>query len=224
MVITSDDLGRKAEAAIQDRIVRGELAFGARLSDRGLAAVLGISRTPVREALSRLAQAGLVSIRPQSGSFVWTPDAAAVRALCEMRAVLECGALRLAAGREPERLAAALSLPLAGAALAIEEGDCIRAELMDTAFHEALVEAAGNPLLVEAYRAIAAKVTALRHRLPRDPARLARAVAQHRRIQDLALAGRLPEAEAELAAHVRNVQGLATELLATPALAKGRAR
>jgi DNA-binding GntR family transcriptional regulator len=211
--MTPDDLRLRAEAAIRHRIVSGAVPFGARLSDRTLAAELGISRTPVREALGRLAKEGLVVIRPQSGSFVMAPDAAAIRAVCEMRAVLECGALRLAAGADPDRLAAALAPLVAGATLALEAADLLRAEALDSAFHAALVEAAGNPLLARAYRGIADQVGALRHRLPRDAARMARAVAQHRRVLDLALAGRLAEAEAELAAHVRNVQGQAVALL-----------
>ena len=63
---SADDLRRQAEAAIRQRILTGELAFGERLSDRGLAAALGISRTPVREAFGRLARAGLITVRPQS--------------------------------------------------------------------------------------------------------------------------------------------------------------
>ncbi len=208
-----DDLRLQAEAAIRQRILTGELAFGARLSDRALAASLGISRTPVRDAIARLEQAGLVTVRPKSGSVVWSPDADAVRTLCEMRAILECGALRLAVGRDPDRLAAALATPLAGGALALEAGDTARAEAMDSAFHEALVACSENALLIDAYRAIADKVRALRHRLPPETTRMRHALAQHRRILDLALAGTLRDAEAELAAHVRNVQGQAVALL-----------
>ncbi|WP_458098173.1 GntR family transcriptional regulator [Roseomonas sp. WA12] len=211
-----DDLRLLAEDAIRQRILQGELAFGARLSDRSLGAMLGIGRTPVREAIARLEQAGLVSVRAKSGSFVWSPDVTAVRELCEMRAILECGALRLAVGRDPERLAAALAVPLAGGTLALEAGDTGRAEAMDTRFHEALVGCSGNELLIDAYRSISDKVTALRHRIPHDRARMAAALAQHRRILDLALAGTPRDAEAELAAHVRNVQGRTVELVKVP--------
>lgn len=212
----ADPLSNQALTQIRDWIVRGKLAFGQRLSDRTLAAELEISRTPVKQALQRLAAEGLVTIRPQSGSFVMSPDAEAIRTVCEMRAILECGALRLAAGHDPDRLAAALSVPLAGAALALEEGDLARAEAMDAAFHEAIVGASDNALLFASYRGIASQVGALRHRLPRNAKRMATALAHHRRILDLALAGRLAEAEAELAAHVRRVQAQASAKL--PAL------
>ncbi len=214
MQFADPSLAARAQDAIRAAILTDELPFGARLSDRSLSERLGIGRTPVREALARLAAEGLVVVRPQSGSFVMAPGAAEIRALCEMRAVLETGALRLAAAADPERLAAALAPLLAGAVLAVEDGDLPRAEALDRAFHAALVEAAANPLLGRAYRGIADRVDALRHRLPREPARLAHAVQEHRRILDLALAGRAAEAEALLAAHVRHVQGLATRLLA----------
>jgi DNA-binding GntR family transcriptional regulator len=54
----------------------------------------------------------------------------------------------------PLRLAAAVSVPLGGGALAIEAGDVLRADVMDTAFHNALVTAADNPLLSRAIAAL----------------------------------------------------------------------
>ena len=213
MTESSENLSLRAESIIREGIIRGSFAFGERLSDRALAASLGISRTPVREALARLAKEDLVVIRPQSGSFVMTLRAESVRAVCQMRGILECGALRLAAGNDPEHLAAAVSLPLAGGALAVEEGNLSRAAELDSAFHQAIIEAADNPLLTRAYRGIADQVEAIRHRLPLDVARMRQAVSQHRRILDLAITGRLPEAEAELATHVQIVQRLTVSLL-----------
>jgi DNA-binding GntR family transcriptional regulator len=213
MTETLENLSLKAESIIREGIIRGSFAFGERLSDRALAARLGISRTPVREALARLAKEDLVVIRPQSGSFVMTLRAEGVRAVCQMRAILECGALRLAAGNDPEQLAAAVSLPLAGGALAVEEGDLRRAAELDSAFHQAIITAADNQLLIRAYRGIADQVEAIRHRLPLDAARMKQAVAQHRRILDLAITGRLAEAEAELATHVQIVQSLTVSIL-----------
>lgn len=213
MTTEADNLRLKAEAFIREGIIRGQFEFGQRLSDRALAASLGISRTPVREALARLADENLVVIRPQSGSFVMRPAIGAIRSLCQMRAILECGALRLAAASDPERLAAAVAVPLAGASLALEEGDLERTELMDSAFHNALITAADNPLVARAYRSIADQIDALRFRLPKDVERMKRAISQHRRILDLALIGRLQEAETELAMHVQTVQGLAVAVL-----------
>jgi DNA-binding GntR family transcriptional regulator len=202
------DLSAQAERTIREGIIRGKFGFGEKLSDRALAASLGISRTPVREALASLAREGLVVIRPQSGTFVMVLDEASVRALCEMRTILELGALRLLADR-PERLAIAVSKQIATGALAVEAKDVEQAERMDSEFHQALVHAAENPLLTQTYQAITHKLDAIRHRLPADLERMRRAVEQHRRIVDLTVTGRIDEANAELVAHLKIVQQLA---------------
>src|SRR5450631_2819604 len=110
------DLSAQAEKTIREDIIRGRFKFGEKLSDRVLAASLGTSRTPVREALASLAREGLVIIRPQSGTFVMILDEASVQALCEMRTVLELGALRLLADH-PGKLAMAVSKQIATGAL-----------------------------------------------------------------------------------------------------------
>ncbi|HET9586105.1 MAG TPA: GntR family transcriptional regulator [Bradyrhizobium sp.] len=207
-----DDLSAQAERAIRDGIIRGKFSFGEKLSDRALAASLGVSRTPVREALASLARDGLVEIRPQSGTFVMVLDEKSVRALCEMRTVLELGALRLLADH-PERLAIAVSKRIAAGALAVEAQDVEEAERMDSEFHQALVYAAENPLLTQAYQVITHKLNAIRHRLPPDLARMRRAVEQHRRIVDLAVTGRMNDASTELVSHLKTVQQLALQLV-----------
>ena len=208
-----ENLSLQAEASIRDGIIRGRFAFGERLSDRNLAAAMGFSRTPVREALARLANEDLVTVRPQSGTFVMSVTTEAIRSVCAMRGILECGALRLAAGQDAEGLAAAVSVPLAGGSLAIEDEDLLRAEAMDSAFHNALVAAADNKLLSRAYRSIADQVEAIRHRLPHSVERLRATVRQHRRIIDLAVAGRLADAEAALSSHVKNVERLSITII-----------
>jgi DNA-binding GntR family transcriptional regulator len=210
------DLSAQAETAIRDSIIRGKFSFGEKLSDRLLAASLGISRTPVREALASLAREGLVVIRPQSGTFVMVLDKDSVRALCEMRTVLELGALRLLADH-PERLAIAVSKRIAAGALAVEAGDVEEAERMDSEFHKAMVHAAENPLLSEAYRVITHKLDAIRYRLPADLERMSRAVEQHRRIVDLTVTGRIEEASAELVAHMKTVEELALQIAGSEA-------
>jgi len=206
------DLRAQAERAIREDIIRGKFRFGEKMSDRALAVSLGISRTPVREALASLAREGLVVIRPQSGTFVMVLDEASVRTLCEMRTILELGAVRLLADH-PERLAIAVSKQIAAGALAIEANDVEKAERMDSEFHQALVHAADNPLLSQAYQGITHKLDAIRHRLPADLARMRRAVEQHRRIVDLIVMGRMNDANWELVSHLKTVQILAVQLL-----------
>jgi DNA-binding GntR family transcriptional regulator len=86
-------------AAIQARVLNGEIATGTRLRQQSLAAEFGVSRTPVREALRKLQASGLVEVQPRRGALVRRPSARDVREAYEVRAELEGLAASLAASR-----------------------------------------------------------------------------------------------------------------------------
>jgi DNA-binding GntR family transcriptional regulator len=95
-------LADRAYFAIRDRIVALELSPGAVIEERALIEALGIGRTPIREALRRLAQEKLVEVYPRRGMFVTGVDVRDLARLSEVRAVLESEAARLAAQRASE--------------------------------------------------------------------------------------------------------------------------
>jgi DNA-binding GntR family transcriptional regulator len=193
---------RALAAEIRSRIITGRLPMGARICDKLLAAEFNISRTPVHEALVQLQTEGLVVMGPQSGTFVFDLTADEVRQICATRAILESGALRLAADAKAADLMGCLSLVVGRAAVALADGDLALCDQLDSRFHEGLVAASGNTYLVRAYCGISNKLRALRHRLPREEARIARAIEQHRHIIDLWSAGRVDQAAVELSSHV----------------------
>jgi DNA-binding GntR family transcriptional regulator len=195
-------------AEIRSRITAGRLPLGARISDKKLAAELNVSRTPVREALVQLQSDGLVVMRPQSGTFVFDLTVQEVRDICATRAILETGAIRLAADAGSADAMARLGLLVGRAAIALDDGDLELCDELDCQFHEGIVAASGNGYLVRAYSGISDRLRALRHRLPRERDRMARAIAQHRRIIDLWAAGRLDQATTEIGSHVLNVARL----------------
>jgi DNA-binding GntR family transcriptional regulator len=104
-VVQASSLADRAYVAIRDLIVSLELAPGALIDERSLVDSLGIGRTPVREALRRLAQEQLVEVFPRRGMFVTGVDVRDLARISEVRTVLEPEAARLAAERatEPER-------------------------------------------------------------------------------------------------------------------------
>jgi DNA-binding GntR family transcriptional regulator len=197
-------------AEIRSRITTGRLALGARISDKQLAAELDVSRTPVREAFVQLQSEGLVVMRPQSGTFVVDLTIEDVRQICVTRAILETGALRLATEAGSADPMGRLGLLVGRAAIALDEGDLVQCDELDCQFHEGIVAASANDYLIRAYSGISDKLRALRHRLPREHGRMARAIAQHRHVIDLWAAGRLDQATAELSSHVVNVARLLT--------------
>jgi DNA-binding GntR family transcriptional regulator len=81
---------------LRSRIIANELTFGTKLTEDSLAKELGVSRTPIREAFSRLAQEGLVTVSPGRGAFVATLSFADMVHLLEIREALEGMAARLA--------------------------------------------------------------------------------------------------------------------------------
>ena len=205
-----DALPSKALIAseIRSRITSGRLPLGSRISDKQLAGELDVSRTPVREALLQLETEGLVVMRPQSGTFVLDLTIEEVREICAARAILESGAIRLAAEAGAADQIGRLGLLVGRAAIALTDGDLASCDELDCQFHEGIVAAGSNSYLSRAYSGISDKLRALRHRLPRTNDRMARAIAQHRRIIDLWAAGRIDQATAEINSHVVNVAQL----------------
>jgi DNA-binding GntR family transcriptional regulator len=132
---------------LRERIASGEIARGSRLHQEDLAKEFGVSRTPVREALRRLAAEGLVDLFANRGARVATATAEQLRSSYETRLVVEPGAARIAA-----ELGLDEPMELMRAAIA-EERRAGRspAKLFkaNRAFHLALVKATGNPQLVQ---------------------------------------------------------------------------
>ncbi|MCU0983459.1 MAG: GntR family transcriptional regulator [Acetobacteraceae bacterium] len=196
---------------LREQIASGALPLGARISDKEIAAALGVSRTPVREALLALEAAGLVTLRRQSGTFVFRPDPAEIASLCAFRAIIEAGAIGLAP--DLPGLGATLVAHCDAAAAALARGDHAACEAADTAFHAAVVAASENRDLIAAHRGIADRVRALRHTLPQTEARIGAAISAHR-----AIAAALAAADREGAAALlaRHVEGVAVLLGASP--------
>ena len=193
---------------IRGWITSGRLPLGARISVKKIAADLGNSRTPVREALVQLQTEGLVTMRPQSGTYVFDLSADDVRHICATRTLLETGALRLAGENAPADDLARLGLLVGRASIALSDSDLAQCDQLDCAFHEALVAVSANSYLIKAYARISDQLRALRQRMPRVPERMARAIEQHRHIVDLWAAGRIEAAASELATHVGGVERL----------------
>ncbi|MGK6314275.1 GntR family transcriptional regulator [Neorhizobium sp. DT-125] len=143
-------------------ILDGELELGDALSEDKLATILGVSRSPVREAFTALEQQGLIDIRPQRGSFVFLPTNEDTNNLCEFRRMIELESMRLAMQRKRGETLAAMKAAAQDMQAAIESGDNLRSAGADTEFHAVAIENSGNPYLINAYRLVSGKVAALR--------------------------------------------------------------
>ncbi len=133
--------------AIRDAIVRGQLAPGEQLRDQELGAWLQVSRTPVREALQRLSQAGLVVAQPGKMTRVAPENPELIRSARQIAAELHALAMDLAFDRLDEEAAAEMGAANARLRRALESGDAEAAIAADDDFHETALARSGNPLI-----------------------------------------------------------------------------
>jgi len=145
--------------ALREAIVTHQLTPGSRLNVEALAGQLGVSLTPVRGAIQRLATEGLVEIRPRSGTFVASLSVEDIQETFQIRRALECLAGELAAASitPPEllhlkRLIQELRKPMH------DQADRDLHEQLNSDFHQAILRASGNRRLREMYDALNAHI------------------------------------------------------------------
>lgn len=197
----------QAYADLKTRLLRGEFLFGVRLAESRLAALLEVSRTPVREALSRLHAEGLVDRHPQGGYCPTAPDLPTVRELYEVRFALELEAIarpvRAGTPHDPEALAELrrdweeLDGPADGG------GDDVDPDfvLLDEDFHVRLAAAAGNHELAELLARVNERIRLVRMQDFLSAGRVERTIEQHLAIVDALVGGDLDVARGRLVAH-----------------------
>ena len=137
-------LAGQALARLRAAIVDGRLRAGERYSVATLAARLGVSRTPVREALLVLERQGLVRFERNKGVRILAPSAADLEEVFVLRLLLEVPAARRAATRLDAGALAALDRELAAMATAARTGEEGPFMAHDQRFHEIVLDAAGN--------------------------------------------------------------------------------
>lgn len=134
-------------AVLRERIAGGDIERGSRLHQEDLASEFGVSRTPVREALRRLAAEGLVDLFANRGARVATATDAQLRSSYETRLVVEPGAARVAAERKLKPAIDAMRAALRNEAKAGRSS--AKHFKANRDFHLAIVHGTGNPQLVQ---------------------------------------------------------------------------
>jgi DNA-binding GntR family transcriptional regulator len=193
-----------ASVEISERIMEAVLARrllpGARLGEGQLAPMFGCSRTIVREALTRLAERGVVHVSARRGWYLADPSPEEVREAFEARLIIETGLLRATAAVAPAALEA-LRAHLGQQEAAIRGGDPGMRSLLLGEFHVRLAALLGNRPLAEAIRGLAVRTTlsAARHQSAEDADLSYR---EHVAIVSALADGDPPRAEALMAAHL----------------------
>jgi len=191
---------------IRANIVEGTLGLGEQISEAVLALQLGISKTPVREALLRLRADGLVDIHPQRGTYVFRVSADDVVQICRFREILESAALAEALAADRKGLIAALEQNLRAMKEAHRAADARALPELDAEFHGIIMQRSSNAYLRDAYRLIEHKIHALRWRLPENTEQIEHCQANHAIIVKQIREGKLGQAQTILKRHIRDTQ------------------
>ncbi|MFZ4288215.1 GntR family transcriptional regulator [Variovorax sp. HJSM1_2] len=187
---------------LREGIVLGELKLGEQVSEALLAQRMGISKTPIREALVRLKIEGLVDIHPQRGTFVFKLTPEQVGQLCRYRAMIETAALREAATMNRAELLKRMQMHVDEMVITEKAGDVDRLSRIDMNFHYEFLACCANPYLRAGYELIRYQLTALRHRSP-----IPNMVDSHQVLVDAIAHGHIDEACAQLHEHVLENEG-----------------
>ena len=206
-------LAEQAYRAIRELIVTLELQPGAVIDERALIERLSIGRTPVREALRRLAQERLVEVYPRRGMFVSGVDVRELARISEVRAVLEPEAARLAAERATDGERAEL-------AALLDELDARglgERELMalDERVHRAVYRCAHNDLLeatLDQYYVLSLRIWTMVIDRPHE---LTEAVHQHRALLEAIRGGDGARAASTMRDHVQDFEQAMRRVLLT---------
>ena len=196
-------LARLIREDVLSSIVRGELRPGQRITEPAIAARLGVSRVPVREALRELESAGLVESRKHTGVFVRQLSDAETSDLYELRSVLDAfGGKRAAEAPTPDliKILKLLLVEMDAAAVISNIAAYYNANLR---FHWAIVEASGNAQVIEVYRGIVQKLHLARLTNLASNAGIQFSVREHRAIFNAIRAGKPADCETLMAHHVK---------------------
>lgn len=195
-----------AYGLLRDAIVTGRMRPGQPLVESRLANDLGMSRTPIREAIKRLEQEGLVQIVPYKGATVTTLSLDDVREIFELRAALEGWAARQAAGRIRPAQVKTLE-GLIRQMRQAEKRNAIREFFdLDTAFHRDITSVAGNRRIAGILDTLVGQTNRIRVLSMKMPGRISRSVAEHLGILEALRKKDGELAEREMRTHILNVE------------------
>jgi DNA-binding GntR family transcriptional regulator len=165
--------------ALESLILDGTFANGERLDEVQLAGRFAVSRTPLREALQRLAVSGLVEQIPRRGVFVRQPGPVELIEMFEVMAELEAACARLAATRIAEAALAELHAVNARCKAAVERRDSDGYYRENERFHAILYRQSGNGFLEQECRRLQRRLTPFRRHQLRLRGRLSQSMAEH---------------------------------------------
>lgn len=203
-----------AALSLRDAILNGRFLPGARLRQTDLADQLGISRTPIREALGRLQQEGLVDLLQGGGVRVCILDLDEAAQLYDLREVLDGLAARLAAARATPAALGRLDRALGRMRQCLARQDANQWFGAHVAFHDEIFRASGHGRLGSFSGLVRLSIQRFHPLLLKTPHRLEDAFREHREIHEAIVARDGERAERLARAHIANAKAIVLEVMA----------
>lgn len=204
MAVVDKDLKALAYRKIKERIIECEYAPGTIINGIQICEELGISRTPVREAISRLESEGFIKVMPKRGIYVNGISLNDVMQIFQVRLEIEPFALRLAAPRLPKNELLKFRERIVKNDTEVHDGF-----RLDAAFHLFFVEYCGNRFIIDMMRQVLAQNNRVTISTHQNEAVLNEQLQkEHLSIIDLVLENRIEDAAAAMEAHIRSCRQL----------------
>jgi DNA-binding GntR family transcriptional regulator len=198
-------ISAKAYDELREAIITARLTPGTNISETDVAQSLGISRTPVREAFTRLFDEGLIEISPQTGTRVSLIDMARVREAVFIRSTLESAVISGSGVKPDPSVLDEIELSLRAQERLVNGNDMGALHHADMAFHAGLLQAFAHPRVWTACQHVSADMMRVQFLIGMKPDHIRSIIAEHRAIFDEIRAGNFAEAALLLSAHIRNV-------------------
>ena len=205
---TDANLKEKAYRVIRQMIVGGGLPPGKVLNERELVEHIGVSRTPIREALHRLEKENLVTIVPQRGAYVCEITAKIINDIYQLRGIIEPQLISMVTADIPEQVLSNFR----AAFLALKPDKYDELAHIDNEFHIVVIDRISNAYLRQMMDNMYAQNERIRFQLTRMPRRLQETVAEHVGIIDAMLVRDSEKAAALMRAHLTNSRKAAFRL------------
>ena len=185
-------------------ILTGELKPGERLMEIHLANRLGVSRTPIREAIRKLELEGLVTMVPRRGAEVANITEKNLKDVLEVRQALESLAIELACERITEENKEELRQKLDQVETAVRTGDTGAIASADVAFHDAIVEFSGNMRLIQLVGNLGEQMYRYRFEYIKDVSKHSQIMSEHRIMFDSIMENDRAKAARIVKVHINN--------------------
>ncbi|TBL75774.1 GntR family transcriptional regulator [Paenibacillus thalictri] len=197
---------------LKEAILSGQIEQGAHLKERDIAHNFGVSTTPVKEALRRLDQEGLVVTKPRVGTFVSNKIMSSIEEISWARSALEGVAARLAAIKVTDSDISRFSEHMDKLKLATEAGDGALIYQLNETLHKMILDISQNDYIVQQISAVRAFDRAVRKQALSSEEEFDRAYAEHFLIYEK-IANRDPDgAEEAMRSHIRRTASFVTQL------------